>query len=716
MELTIGNHTNRHQSRSATLRSLVALAALGFVCLMLGAKGARAAECPNEALRIAQSAGALPDCRAYELVSPPDGTPYLEDPGNEVEAARASSVGGGIAWFSYSPLSTSLGGGFYDLSTRKTSGWVTESVSPRLSTRDSGSIACTSAIFFSADLSKGVLTDGHNSAGANNGAAANCGSNDPPLVEGEPEGVQNVFWRDNLTGEYRLIDSIPAEAAPRDAVFQDASDDFSHVVFEDGAKLEADAPPGASLYEWVNGAVSLVTVLPDGTPSAGSLPYAVNPPVTVSGPAPYMHPMSADGTRVVFQSEGRLYMRENLGQEQSAIGPEDRCLEPAKACTVQLDASRAGGAGGGGGFLAANASDTKVFFADGWEAGLTPGTVEGSGQHMYEYNSETGELEDLTPAGNLGLYGSSGVSDSGAYLYLVAEASLNGEGVPGSPNLYVLHEGMFRFIATLDPSNESDWRPEFWTSRVSASGQYFAFNSTLSFTGYDNRDAVTGGLDDEIYIYDASTSSLHCVSCDPSGARPTGSASIDHAETTSLLGMPNYLQRQLVDDGHVFFNTASALVGGAANGKTNVYEYFEGRVSLISSGTSGANSYFYDASANGEDVYFVTTQHLVGGDAANGMRLYDARIDGGFPEPEASPALCTGEGCRGTLSAVALLSAATTDLHASGNVSARHVEHVVTLTRRQKLKQALRACRHGRRSRERMACRRRAQRRYGVRR
>lgn len=694
---------------------------LGFAIMIFGANGARAVGCPNEMLRIGQSSTTLPDCRAYELVSPSGSAPYLENPSDAAEAVRASSAGGAIAWFSYNPLSSALGGGFYDLSIRGTSGWETQSVGPRLSTSNSGSPLCTGLVFFSADLSRGILSDGYNSPGVQAGeGGGSCGANTPPLVEHEPEGFQNVLLRDSSTGEYSLVNVTPAGVIPSDAFFEDASEDFSHVVFEDNAQLVGGAPPGAALYEWVGGVVHLVTVLPDGTSSTGALPGGDSPPVTIASAVPYTHPVSADGTRVVFESESKLYLRKNVEQEQSAVGPGGECLESAKACTVQLDASQAGGAGGGGSFLAANVTDTEIFFTDGAEQGLTADTAPGSGgeatgQHLYRYDTQTGQLTDLTPAGELGLLGLSGVSSDGSHLYLVAQAALAQGATPGQPNLYLFQGATVTHIATLAPGSNGtgdnyDWEKLFWTVRVSSDGRY------LAFTSIENLTNSPGQTYQEIYLYDSTANTLNCVSC-AAGGTQLGPAAIDRAIPTSLAGGPNYMQRNLLDDGRVFFDTASPLLQGATNGRRNVYEYANGRLSLISSGSSDTDSFFYDASVNGEDVYFVTTQHLVSGDTANGMRLYDARVDGGFTEPEPSLAPCGGEGCRNPASGSApLLSTATANLQASGNIPLHLAGRGVVLTRRRKLKRALRACRRARDSRKQASCRRNAERRYGERR
>ena len=92
----------------------------------------------------------------------------------------------------------------------------------------------------------------------------------------------------------------------------------------------------------------------------------------------------------------------------------------------------------------------------------------------------------------------------------------------------------------------------------------------------------------------------------------------------------------LTDDGrHVFFSTAEALVPQDINGKIDVYEYDapSGTVHLITTGTERSDSYFMNASPSGDDALFLTRAQLVGADADNNYDLYDARVDGGFPEP-----------------------------------------------------------------------------------
>jgi hypothetical protein len=100
---------------------------------------------------------------------------------------------------------------------------------------------------------------------------------------------------------------------------------------------------------------------------------------------------------------------------------------------------------------------------------------------------------------------------------------------------------------------------------------------------------------------------------------------------------PIYQPRYIFNGGRLFFNSPDALVPGAVNGLEDVYEYEPGEegscapgekgcVALISSGTSGQESAFVDASASSGDVFFLTSARLVGQDDDNAYDVYDAHI------------------------------------------------------------------------------------------
>jgi hypothetical protein len=89
----------------------------------------------------------------------------------------------------------------------------------------------------------------------------------------------------------------------------------------------------------------------------------------------------------------------------------------------------------------------------------------------------------------------------------------------------------------------------------------------------------------------------------------------------------------------------------------DVYEWENGRVFLISTGTSDENSYVGDESASGNDVFFSTTQGLSPGDTDEAYDVYDARVPRPGDNPPAVPAPCEGDVCQGPPSEPNLLGA-----------------------------------------------------------
>jgi hypothetical protein len=745
------------------------LSGLGLLLLTVVPAGtARGSDaCPNAAVRTGFSS-ALARCRAYEWVSPAGSEPEfffndatetgsgLSTIDGAAKEVQAAAEGDRFAYVTPYPPPGSPSDGEYLRAARGPDGWSSEEMIPPQSTANSVICGSGYVAVYSKDLTQDLLADGVGQAGTKIGQGAReCGTDTPSLVPGEPQGFQNLFVAEAESGPYQLVDAIeqaPAGFSPAGAWFEGASEDLSHVVFTEAARLTAEAPavePSAELsqgapplpdvYEWAGGTVRLVTVLPSGAPAVGSLADGVFPEEggCCAGAATFTHAVSSDGSRVLFEAKGDLYLRLNAERPQSPVNGEERCTEPADACTVQVDAASGGGESGGGRFMRATPDGSRVFFVD--ELRLTADATASSGApDLYEYDTSAplGErLRDLTahagePADVLGV---SGISDDGSYVYFVADAKLTGTenpvgatAVAGQPNLYLMHAGTIAFVATLDSAlsprhpeqgtiDSPDWESKLLTSRVTPDGAFMVFNSDLPLTGYDNVDVRNGVRDDEIFLFDARHSTLVCASCSR-----TGAPSVGHAEilppSKDIVGtgfkVQGYLQRQLANDGRVFFSTAESLLPAAGNGVSNAYEYDAGALHLISTGTSGDPSYFYDASTDGSDVFVMTAQNLPSGEPAGEYRVYDAREGGGFPGPRA-PEACT-EGCRGAVaSPLAFPSPASMASLGSGNVvpsSPSVKKPTAAQLRRQRLARALARCRKLRQRHRRAACRARARR------
>ncbi len=756
----------RRQSRrtplAAAIMAALAVALVTPLLTLAGAAGA-AGTCPNEAVRSQQRATYLPECRAYELVSPPGA---LIDPASSM-SGQAAIDGGAVVWSSYYPPESEAGaaGGMYFLSRRGANGWQTEATVPSQSPGSSFVLRCPPWMFYAGALDVGVLSDGWESFRRAGESLASCPHNEPRLVsepsgwQSEPEGVQNLFLRDGATGAFRLINRTEAGTVPGNAYFEAGStergEEFSHVVFEERARLTRGAPEGEDLYEYAGGVVRFVSVLPDGSAVPGQLANGVEVSSKAEDPTAeweldsasglsagqFTHAVSRDGERVLFTYEGRLYMRLNAMAPQSALSGEN-CLEPAKACTVQVDASAvASGSGGKGTFLWANAEGTRVFFSDTPVAQLTANTQSTSGTNLYEFSLPRGvsksTLVDLTPYAHAEVEGISGISEDGTVVYFAADAALPGTAAPqmgncGEPfadveahethlcNLYAYASGHVGYVARVEAQRgaiHKDWGGDnkeltSLTARVSANGQYVVF---------EDRNGLPNP---EIWRYHlGAPEGPVCVSCTPGGGASVPTAVLPPQQAGNDEG-PAYLNRYVLNSGDVFFATEAPLVLAASNGASNVYEYAEGAPHLISSGASAQDSYYVDVSEGGEagegtDVFFLTAQSLLRADPGTGLKLYDARAGGGFYEPPASSE-CGEADCRSPSGGVTALAPSSSVFGGPGNliVSPRATKRKIAKrpVKRTKLLRALTACkrlyRHN--AQRRKACERRARRRFGA--
>jgi hypothetical protein len=176
------------------------------------------------------------------------------------------------------------------------------------------------------------------------------------------------------------------------------------------------------------------------------------------------------------------------------------------------------------------------------------------------------------------------------------------------------------------------------------------------------------------------------------------------------------------DDGsYVFFDSADPLVPQATNGKLNVYEWHEGKLALISSGTDAYSSFFLDSSPDGSNVFFGTHAQLSPRDTDGAGDLYDARIGGG-EQLLGETAQCEGDACQPPLATPLDQTPASLSFSGAGNVSGAEQAPLAAAPsprarrqarRRVLLARALTACRRDRSRHVRTVCERHARKRYG---
>jgi hypothetical protein len=153
-----------------------------------------------------------------------------------------------------------------------------------------------------------------------------------------------------------------------------------------------------------------------------------------------------------------------------------------------------------------------------------------------------------------------------------------------------------------------------------------------------------------------------------------------------------------------------------------------GCVYLISSGKSPDPSYFAEASANGNDVFFFTRQPLVGQDKDELVDVYDARVDGGIasqnPPPPSAPCL-SEESCHAAYSQTSTLGTPASQVFSGpGNPvpapeAGPRVKPVTppkpkSSTRAEQLANALKGCRGKHDRRKRAACEHQARSKYAA--
>jgi hypothetical protein len=586
---------------------------------------------------------------------------------------------------------------------------------------------------------------------------------DPPLVPGAQRDTVNLYLRNLVEGGYGLL-TPPGDMTGFRSYsphFADASSDFTHVIFESSAVLTPDASSGVvNLYEWASGAVRLVGVRPDGTvASEGSFAGEWEPEPAyrgASGANYTQNTISADGSKIFWtdSSDGQLYLRENGTTTAHASASRRTDCADHNPCTGAPEPDPAGPQPAV--FQTATADGAIVLFTSD-EKLTTDSTADASHQSsdLYAYKANGGELTDLTvdpnPADEHGaeVGGVIGMSEDASYVYFMASGQL----APGAPagignrNVYLWHDGETKYVATMpfsfssiDPRN---WQRNttlaggFMNSRVTADGKHLLLTSTSKLTGYENTDAVTGEGHSEIYLYDAATEKLRCVSCNTAQPAATGDAAVSAGQlyaSGSVLA-PFFTRALSSTGGRAIFETSEALVPQDTNGKVDVYEWEEhgtggcreegGCVSLISSGKGPGDSHFADASTDGRDVFFTTDEQLASNDHDHNVDVYDARVEGGFPAPDA-PTGCEGDECQGPLGAPPMFGVpSSTTLTGTGNVTsvtaspqtAKHKVKTASQIRAEKLAKALKACRAKPKSKSaRKRCEAHARKRYGAKR
>jgi hypothetical protein len=644
--------------------------------------------CPNESLRTGPSA-ALPDCRAYELVTPPDTngrTPTMSELGGTLSAIGGfdsqivSPDGGGLVFGSEGGSLPGLGGGGYHdtyEALRGSSGWQS------LFTGLSGAQANRA-------LPGGISPDHTFSFWhviGENGTLAVSGKNSEYIRRATGSADPNCAPATEPEGQFEYV-GCGSEGTDPFARGRWIAPGGGHVVFTTGVEQGASSPPvqlelcappspvGAIYDRTPGGSTRCVSVPPAGASVETEAEFEEHS-------ANYLG-ASADGSAVAFELGHTMY---------AGIGNEET-VEVATGATafggISRDGSRV--------FYLAEPSKEGIPRGEIFACDLGSGPCAGEGAHPPIQIGSGGESTLVN------------VSPDGSHVYFVSPKVLDeaDEGVLGKDNLYLWDGSSPRFIAVLDPLDVSgetieghvfgglgQWvsdavgqapsretGPGNDPSRTTPDGRVLVFQSHADLTPSYQSDGRS-----EVYRYDSEAEPaerLLCVSCNPTGAPGASNAELQSPVGPLLSSVPPvdplvHIANVTADGGAVFFQSADRLVSADRDGKVDVYEWEAagsgacgrpgGCLYLISSGKSSEDDYLYSVTPDGSNVFFESGDTLVSQDPDKTPSIYDARVDGGFPASSPPPGECLGEACQPAALAPDEQTPASSSFQGAGNLS-----------------------------------------------
>jgi NHL repeat-containing protein len=674
------------------------------------------ANCGNHQARQEQNSSHLPDCRAYEMVSPTDKNQGQVEP----QGTGFSRDGTGAAFctsaiFGDPPGQMSFFCAPY-LSKRGASGWTTMAAGPRYCPMNPGAgpnetIGSTLNTFPSPESFDRVVVSVPELAG--------CPF--PPLDPAAQVPAINLYRQDFTTNPFRydLLAPDPNPISGVQAVnFGGGSADFSHIVYGSIANQTPDSPGLGNLkklYDWEEqghgsctspgGCLSLVSVDPSGNPfeTWSKLPGgrgAFEDETSTDA-------VSADGERIYFQNEVTGLQERVAGHCETAacdLYLRESGTTPttfhvsASECTVDcgVDSSPDD-------FVWANPMGDKAIFrscAKLTDQSADPETcvdlADQSTGKLYRWDRDGApghRLVDITidqePADGVQprAYDVIDASDDGDVAFFLAQGQLVptkpiNDGLKlyrwlwneGAPTVEYLAPYLSLLPAALPATTiltGHDPNINRLHVRVTPDGKYLLVQTKFAYDPVSDRDS-----DVDLYRWDE-TQAWVCVSCQLPGVPSAGHVNTFEPELKLVSGQVGNIpaavstvvpESTISDDGQrIFFTTPDALVPEDLNGETgcpvaqefgtgqmylyscqDIYEWHDGTLSLISSGTDTSEPVgLLGATHDGSDVFFTTTERLVGWDADTSTDIYTAHAGGGFPEPPPAPPGCEGEACRG---------------------------------------------------------------------
>jgi hypothetical protein len=642
----------------------------------------------------------LPDCRAYELVTPPYKQSF------PVVPVAISGDGLKLGVESFGSFSDPVGIGFlgqdYQLS-RTGTGWETSVLGAPFSEFPNYHVETMSPDFQSS-----------------------------LWLASTPGQPWEDVYLDPSGGPLTLVGpGTPPGSAQTVLNFVGASDDLRHALFIDASQAageEARLWPGdmtiagrvPSLYEYFgtgNAEPRLVGVSNVGIPASVAAGKLISVCGTLLGSSPEgeaYNAVSSNGAVVFFTAEecngspavNELYARVDREKTVAISEPSHPLAQGSGSGPDECDVTCETAVHAAGVFEGASRDGSKVFFLtaqpllngdEDAEPDLYEAEIEGGGAQ-----AKLGRLIQVSRDPNVGqaaeVQGVARVSEDGSHVYFVAKGVLTTEpdlslpqhhqvAVAHEDNLYVYErdarypDGHTSFIATLSARDLGDWSSQDARPvQATPEGRFLVFQSSADLTPDQEGGAEAG----QVFEYDAQEETLIRVSRGQNGYNEDGNSSVYGATIPVQVyerDLPTQRSIHLAvseDGSRVFFSSADALTPRALNGvvigeeegegpiyASNVYEYHDGQVALISDGHDVTRVEGHPATEligtdeTGGDVFFTTADSLVPEDTDTQVDIYDARSEGGFV-PAVEPAPCSADSCQGAVSAAPSLLTPTT--------------------------------------------------------
>ncbi len=694
-------HGTRRLKRSH--RHVRALALRAVVLLLLSCVSASTAlaasgqsECADENLRAALGSSVLPDCRAYEMVTPvyKEGYPFVV---KSLASNGESMIGGTIG-----TLAGNLGSGELPtegalyLDERTANGW-------RLEPLNAPSSQFVGEFPLAAEANDDqTLWEQHTPAepAAERGlyirSSAGVFSFVGPLSPNRGAGEEPSTLIDPNQGDVNVVKATTS--------------DYGHIVMEaksGEARWPFDETPETShsIYEY-GGLENKEPILVDVTGGKGSR-QLISLCGAVLGSGTFgssFNTLSNDGEVVFFTVNpcnpgppmAEVYARLH-GALTTAKAAETVDVSSSE-CTVACGESPSGKQ-----FEGASEDGREVFFTstqkltndavDGTASGNAagrggcPGTSPGEGGcnlYLYDFDAPAGaRLKAMSVGGEV--LGVAGMAQNGSHVYYVSRVAIGAAGenpygklpVEGQPNLYAydVPSGKTTFVATLGSGDGSDWNKQFIrTVQVSGSGRDLLFESVTPGVTPDDRSEQTQLFESRSGV-EGEPAELVRITKGEDGFNEDGNAVAGAVVKTSIMTVAveadfksstNGSTSMSADGQTVFFLTlgqlsprATALLPG--NQCRSLYEFHtsgslvNGSVHLVSDGRDtqlfkGAicGPQLLGVDEAGANVLFATADPLLSSDVDGVQRdIYDARVNGGFAPLPTAGACGTCEGSAG---------------------------------------------------------------------